>query len=93
MILIGSPLFFVINLFIRSAYVISRQDERSSSAIDAKGGLDRHWRNARALSSHNPHLYKARVIGDYLLNQALPPNFVAGDDVGVITDTASTASR
>lgn len=68
-------------------------DTLGASAIDAKGGLDRHWRNARALSSHNPHLYKARVIGDYLLNQALPPNFVAGDDVGVITDTASTASR
>lgn len=68
-------------------------DTLGASAIDAKGGLDRHWRNARALSSHNPHLYKARVIGDYLLNDALPPIFVAGDDVGVIVDPAATAPR
>lgn len=68
-------------------------DTLGATAIDVKGGLDRHWRNARALSSHNPHLYKARVIGDYLLNEELPPIFVAGDDVGVIADPAATASR
>ena len=68
-------------------------DTLGATAIDVKGGLDRHWRNARALSSHNPHLYKARVIGDYLLNEELPPIFVAGDDVGVIADPAVAASR
>jgi len=67
-------------------------DTLGATAIDVKGGLDRHWRNARALSSHNPHLYKARVIGDYLLNDELPPIFVAGDDVGVINDPAKTAA-
>ena len=68
-------------------------DTLGATAIDVKGGLDRHWRNARALSSHNPHLYKARVIGDYLLNEELPPIFVTGDDVGVIADPAVAASR
>jgi len=59
-------------------------DALGASAIDAETGLDRHWRNARAVSSHNPHLFKARVIGDYFLNQTLPPIFVAGDDVGAL---------
>jgi len=36
--------------------------------------LDRHWRNARTLSSHNPKAYKARVLGDYLLNNNPPPD-------------------
>jgi alkylation response protein AidB-like acyl-CoA dehydrogenase len=30
--------------------------------------LDRHWRNARTLSSHNPTTLKARAIGDYDVN-------------------------
>jgi alkylation response protein AidB-like acyl-CoA dehydrogenase len=38
--------------------------------------LDRHWRNLRTLFSHNPTPYKARVIGDVLVNDAeLPPTF------------------
>jgi alkylation response protein AidB-like acyl-CoA dehydrogenase len=67
-------------------------DALGASAIDAKAGLDRHWRNARALSSHNPYLYKARVVGDFLLNETLPPIFVAGDDVGAISVTAASGS-
>lgn len=35
--------------------------------------LDRHWRNARTLASHNPDSYKLRYLGDYLLNGAKPP--------------------
>ncbi|KAF1065462.1 acyl-CoA dehydrogenase family protein [Variovorax sp.] len=34
--------------------------------------LDRHWRNARTLASHNPTIYKGRVVGDHLLNGARP---------------------
>ncbi|GAB1541727.1 acyl-CoA dehydrogenase family protein [Scytonema sp. NUACC21] len=30
--------------------------------------LDRHWRNARTLASHNPAHFKARAIGDYEIN-------------------------
>ncbi|MFP1725463.1 acyl-CoA dehydrogenase family protein [Lonsdalea quercina] len=34
--------------------------------------LDRHWRNARTLASHNPVIYKARNIGDWLVNGNAP---------------------
>lgn len=30
--------------------------------------LDRHWRNIKTLSAHNPRSYKLRVLGDYELN-------------------------
>ncbi len=36
-------------------------------------GLDRHWRNARTVSSHNPRILKARVVGDHLVNGTPPP--------------------
>ncbi|MBB3306879.1 MULTISPECIES: acyl-CoA dehydrogenase family protein [unclassified Enterobacter] len=34
--------------------------------------LDRHWRNARTVSSHNPVVYKARDIGDWKVNGTPP---------------------
>lgn len=34
--------------------------------------LDRHWRNARTVSSHNPVVYKARDIGDWKVNDTAP---------------------
>jgi alkylation response protein AidB-like acyl-CoA dehydrogenase len=34
--------------------------------------LDRHWRNARTLASHNPVIYKPRVIGEFLVNGTGP---------------------
>jgi len=34
--------------------------------------LDRHWRNARTLASHNPLIYKPRIVGDYLVNGTAP---------------------
>jgi alkylation response protein AidB-like acyl-CoA dehydrogenase len=45
-------------------------------------GLDRHWRNARTVASHNSILFKARVIGDHVLNGTAPRIFRAGHDVG-----------
>jgi alkylation response protein AidB-like acyl-CoA dehydrogenase len=39
-----------------------------ASAVDAGLALDRHWRNARTIASHNPVRYKARAIGDLLIN-------------------------
>ena len=47
-------------------------DALGSSAVERGTGLDRHWRNARTLVSHNPRGYKARLIGDWYLNQADP---------------------
>ena len=50
-------------------------DVGGSSAIKRSEDLDRHWRNIRTLSSHNPNPYKARAIGDYLVNnENLPIN-------------------
>jgi len=36
-------------------------------------GLDRHWRNARTHSVHDPVRWKYRAIGDYWLNEINPP--------------------
>lgn len=38
-------------------------DALGASAIREGAGLDRHWRNARAVASHNPWVYKARLVG------------------------------
>ncbi|ORA39290.1 acyl-CoA dehydrogenase family protein [Mycobacterium aquaticum] len=43
-----------------------------SSTVRTRVHLDRHWRNARTLASHNPIIYKPRVIGDYLVNDSRP---------------------
>lgn len=45
-------------------------DVGGASATDRDRSLDRHWRNARTLSSHNPVVFQQRVIGDHLLNGA-----------------------
>jgi alkylation response protein AidB-like acyl-CoA dehydrogenase len=47
----------------------------TGGATSVRGGLnlDRHWRNARTLASHNPDSYKLRYLGDYLLNGVTPP--------------------
>lgn len=43
-------------------------DALGASAVSQERGLDRHWRNARTLASHNPRVYKARILGDWLIN-------------------------
>ena len=47
-------------------------DALGGSALDQSTLLDRHWRNARTISSHNPRVYKARMLGDWHLNGADP---------------------
>jgi alkylation response protein AidB-like acyl-CoA dehydrogenase len=44
-----------------------------ATSVRAELNLDRHWRNARTLASHNPDSYKLRYLGDYLLNGVAPP--------------------
>jgi alkylation response protein AidB-like acyl-CoA dehydrogenase len=39
-----------------------------ASATRQSAHLDRHWRNIRTLASHNPTVYKARAIGNYVVN-------------------------
>lgn len=38
-------------------------------------GLDRYWRNARTISSHNPRIYRERQAGAFAVNGAPPPTF------------------
>ena len=50
-------------------------DVGGASATKQSYNLDRHWRNARTLASHNPGTYKARAIGDHVINGTpLPVN-------------------
>ena len=44
-----------------------------TSATDEAHGLDRHWRNVRAHSLHDPARWKYVHIGNALLNGVLPP--------------------
>lgn len=44
-----------------------------ASASSTTKQLDRFWRNARVVSSHNPIVYKQKVIGDWVVNQAELP--------------------
>jgi alkylation response protein AidB-like acyl-CoA dehydrogenase len=39
-----------------------------ASAVGNDFALDRHWRNARTVASHNPAIQRKRSIGDYELN-------------------------
>jgi len=43
-----------------------------SSATRAAHNLDRHWRNARVHTLHDPVRWKLHLIGNHLLNGALP---------------------
>ncbi|MCY1496794.1 Dibenzothiophene desulfurization enzyme C [compost metagenome] len=45
----------------------------SASATSTSKLLDRHWRNARTAASHNPLIYKERIIGDWEINRSEPP--------------------
>lgn len=45
-----------------------------ASATRESAHLDRHWRNLRTLFSHNPTVYKARVIGDLVVNETPLPD-------------------
>jgi alkylation response protein AidB-like acyl-CoA dehydrogenase len=48
-------------------------DVGGASATKKVTNFDRHWRNARTLSSHNPTNFKARSIGQYEISgTALP---------------------
>ena len=44
-----------------------------ASAARTSLQLYRHWRNARTAASHNPLIYKERIIGDWEINGTEPP--------------------
>ena len=43
-----------------------------ASSSDSALALDRHWRNARTAASHNPVIYKERILGDNTVNGTEP---------------------
>ena len=43
-----------------------------ASGVSVSKSLDRHWRNARTAASHNPWIYKARIVGDWTINGTEP---------------------
>ncbi|WP_077618374.1 acyl-CoA dehydrogenase family protein [Bacillus sinesaloumensis] len=48
-------------------------DALGASATLPTKSFDRYWRNARTIASHNPLIYKERVVGDYAVNKTRPP--------------------
>lgn len=49
-------------------------DAGGASAAHRDTNLDRHWRNARTLASHNPNIYKEQAIGDFEINGTRLPD-------------------
>jgi alkylation response protein AidB-like acyl-CoA dehydrogenase len=45
---------------------------QGSRATTAAYGFDRHWRNVRTHTVHDPVAYKAREVGDWALNRRGP---------------------
>jgi alkylation response protein AidB-like acyl-CoA dehydrogenase len=57
-------------------------DALGASATSRSKKLDRHWRNARTVATHNPAVYKARIVGDYEINGTAPVGLTA---IGVVS--------
>lgn len=47
-------------------------DTLGASAVRSGTALDRHWRNARTVASHNPWIFKARQLGEHAVNGRTP---------------------
>ncbi len=74
-----------------------------ASAASSAQSLDRHWRNARTVASHNPVIYKARIVGDWEVNGTEPPYVwqigagpgrpasAGGNEAGSAADAANAA--
>jgi len=63
----------------------------SNTAVNK--GLDRHWRNAQTVSTHNPIVFRARTIGDYYVNGTLPEGLNAiGDAQPTLSGATSEGS-
>ena len=51
-----------------------------ASATSTGKALDRHWRNAQTVATHNPISFRARALGDYWINGVLPEGLNAIGD-------------
>lgn len=64
-------------------------DTAGASAVSRGKALDRHWRNARTVATHNPVAFKARGLGDWFVNGVSP---VALHSIGEVTAATATAA-
>jgi alkylation response protein AidB-like acyl-CoA dehydrogenase len=48
-------------------------DALGASAVKVGAGLDRYWRNARTIASHNPRIYRDRSVGAFAISGEAPP--------------------
>lgn len=58
-----------------------------ASATSTAKALDRHWRNAQTVATHNPIAFRARALGDYWINGVLP------EGLNAIGDAAENGAR
>ncbi|MGL3804479.1 acyl-CoA dehydrogenase family protein [Paeniglutamicibacter sp. R2-26] len=58
-------------------------DVTGASSVSRGKSLDRHWRNARTVATHNPVVFKARSVGDYYINGTIPTGL---HSIGEATD-------
>lgn len=65
-------------------------DALGASAARRSHGLDRHWRNARTIASHNPRIFHDRIVGDFAVNGTVPPPPLG---VGIASTTEKTEER
>ncbi|MQY27840.1 acyl-CoA dehydrogenase family protein [Nocardia aurantia] len=75
-ILLDSAAAQVTNTELAGAALWQLFDAGSAGAVKAGPALDRHWRNARTVSSHNPRIYKATLIGDHAVNGTAPRSYL-----------------
>jgi alkylation response protein AidB-like acyl-CoA dehydrogenase len=61
-----------------------------ASALSEKRQLDRHWQNARTISSHNPAIMREQVLGNYRLN-GVSPRAVQGNSLSGKSDAMKQA--
>lgn len=52
-------------------------DTLGASSTSTTWELDRHWRNARTLASHDPAVFKERMLGDWEVNATPPVPYVS----------------
>jgi len=68
---INQAVTVVTNLVLEATTVLF--DGLGASAVKAEHGLDRYWRNARTLASHNPRIYRERSVGEFAISGTRPP--------------------
>ena len=56
-------------------------DTLGASSTSTALQLDRHWRNARTIATHDPAAFKVRMAGDWLVNGTPPTAYTSAGDV------------